>query len=294
MIHDLSHPSGGTTAHLMTNKFIWHSINKDVHCWARNCIACQTSKTSRHTESEIGEFPQPRRRFSHMHVDVVGPPPQSGGARYLLTIIDHSTHWPKATPMVEASTTSCAEALLSSWISRFRVTDSITTDRGSAFLSELWVSLECLMGTKLHSAMAYNPTANGMIERDHRSLKATLMARCTDKNWNTQLPWVLLGLHTAPKADGNASLANKVYGETLVVPGEFFPTSAGGADMPLLRLREFSRKFAPCHRTFTDRTSRYKPPTLGFCAYVFVMVDARRPPLMRPYRGPPRSHQAGA
>ncbi|XP_066980081.1 uncharacterized protein [Macrobrachium rosenbergii] len=186
------------------------------------------SKTSRHKESGIGELPQPCRCFSHIHVDVVNPIPQSGGARYLLAIIDHSTHWPEATPMKEASTTSCAEALLSSWISRFGVPNSITTDRGPAFLSELWVSLASLMGTKLHSTTAYNPTANG--------------------------------LHTAPKADGNASPAEKVYGETLVVPGEFFPPSAGGADMPLPRLTELSRKFAPCHRTPTDRTSRYNPP----------------------------------
>ncbi|XP_066967500.1 igE-binding protein-like [Macrobrachium rosenbergii] len=124
--------------------------------------------------------------------------------------------------MDEASTTSCAEALLSSWMSCFGVPDSITMDRGPAFLSELWVSLACLMGTTLHSTMAYNPAANGMVERAHCSLKAALMAHCTDERWREQLPWVLLGLCTAPKANGNASPAEKVYGETLAVPGEFF------------------------------------------------------------------------
>ncbi|XP_066956259.1 uncharacterized protein [Macrobrachium rosenbergii] len=98
--------------------------------------------------------------------------------------------------MEEASTASCAEALLSSWISQFGVPDSITMDRGSAFLSELWVSLACQMGTTLLSTTAYNPAANDMVERAHCSLKPALMARCTDKNWSTQLPWVLLGLRT--------------------------------------------------------------------------------------------------
>ncbi|XP_066956260.1 uncharacterized protein [Macrobrachium rosenbergii] len=135
IIHGLSHSSGHTTARLMTDKFIWHGINKDLR-----------------------------------------------GARYLLTIIDSSTYWPEATPMEEASTASCAEVLLSSWISCFGVPDSITTDRGStasprldrdpAFLSELWVSLACLMGTTLHSTTAYHPAVNGMVVRAHRSLKA--------------------------------------------------------------------------------------------------------------------------
>ncbi|XP_066981206.1 uncharacterized protein [Macrobrachium rosenbergii] len=134
--------------------------------------------------------------------------------------------------------------------------------------------------------MAYNPAANGMIKRTQHSLKAALIACCTDKNWNALLPWVLLGLRTVPKADGDASPAEKVFGETLVVPREFFPLSAGGTDTPLPRLRELSRKFTPCHRAFTDRTSRCNPPTLDSCAYVFVTVDARQTPLTRPYRGP--------
>ncbi|XP_066953390.1 uncharacterized protein [Macrobrachium rosenbergii] len=128
--------------------------------------------------------------------------------------------------MDEASTTSCTEALLFSWISRFRVPDSITMDREPAFLSELWVSLAHLMGTTLHSTTAYNPTANGMVERVHRSFKAALMARCTDEKWKEQLHWVLLGLRTTPKANGDTSPAEKVYGETLVIPGEFFLPSA--------------------------------------------------------------------
>ncbi|XP_066946106.1 uncharacterized protein [Macrobrachium rosenbergii] len=141
------------------------------------------------------------------------------------------------------------------------------------------------MGTTLHSTAAYNPAANGMIKRAHHSLKAALMARCTNERWKEQLPWVLLGLHTTPKANGGASPAEKVYGETLSVPGEFFPLLA---DTPLPRLRELAQKLAPCHKTFTDRTITYSPPALDSCAYVFVRVDACRLPLTRPYREPHR------
>ncbi|XP_066969236.1 uncharacterized protein [Macrobrachium rosenbergii] len=188
--------------------------------------------------------------------------------------------------MEGASTASCAEALLSSWISHFGVPDSITTDRGSAFLSELWVSLARLMGTTLHSTTAYNPIANGMVETAHRSLKTALMAHCTDENWKAQLPWVLLGLCTAPRADGDVSPAEKLYGETLAVPGEFFPPSVNGTDTPLPRLRELAQKFAPCHKTFIDRMNTYSPASLDSCTYVFIRIDVHCLPLTRPYRGP--------
>ncbi|XP_068229453.1 uncharacterized protein [Palaemon carinicauda] len=91
--------------------------------------------------------------------------------------------------MTEAMTQACAEALLSSWVSRFGVPDDITSNRGHAFLSEIWLALANLTGTALHSTTAYNPTANNMVERTHRALKASLMASCTDSDWKSRLPW---------------------------------------------------------------------------------------------------------
>ncbi|XP_066953385.1 uncharacterized protein [Macrobrachium rosenbergii] len=92
--------------------------------------------------------------------------------------------------------------------------------RGPAFLSELWSALAQLLGTRHHTTTTYNPAANGQVERFHRSLKSSLMARCTAEDWKHQLLWVLLGLRTAPRADGTPSAAEQTYGEPLVVPGE--------------------------------------------------------------------------
>ena len=286
IIHGLSHPSGRATAKLMTQKFVWHGINKDVRAWTLKCVSCQTSKVARHTESGTGTIPQPKRRFGHIHVDVVGPLPPSGGAKYLLTIIDRSTRWLEATPMVEATTNACAEALLSSWVSRFGVPDDLTTDRGPSFLSEIWAALAELMGTKLHSTTAYNPAANGMVERSHRSIKAALMARCTDYRWKDHLPWILLGLRTAPKSDSGLSPAEMVYGEALAVPGEFFPSDTTNSAIDLPRLREAANRFRPCIRTYSERKKPFTPKGLDSCPHVFVRNDAHRTPLTRPYRGP--------
>ncbi|XP_066939834.1 uncharacterized protein [Macrobrachium rosenbergii] len=144
------------------------------------------------------------------------------------------------------------------------------------------------MGTSLHSTIAYNPAANGMVERAHRSLKAALMAHCIDDNWKAQLPWVLLGLCTSPRACGDKSPAEKVYGESLAVPGELFSTAPDGADTSLPSLREVPQKSAPCRKTFTDRTHVYSPGVLDTCTHVFIRIDAHRPPLTRPYRAPYR------
>ncbi|XP_066963468.1 uncharacterized protein [Macrobrachium rosenbergii] len=142
------------------------------------------------------------------------------------------------------------------------------------------------MGTTLHSMMAYNPAANGMVERTHHSLKVALRARCTDENWKAQLPWVLLGLRTAPRANGEKSPAEKVYSEALVVPGEFFPMELDDPNTRLPRLKEIAKKFAPCRKTFTDNTHNLSPEGLKTCTHILMRNNAHRPPLTRPYRGP--------
>ena len=179
MVHGLSHPSRKTTVKLLKSKYVWDSIAADVKSWSTACIPCQKAKVIRHTESGIGRFSQPNRRFGHIHVDVVGPLPISQNCRYLFTIIDRSTRWPEAVPMTDASTESCVSALIESWISRFGLPDNITSDRGSVFTSNLWSQLAQRLGISTTTTTAYNPEANGMVERFHRTLKAALMSRCS-------------------------------------------------------------------------------------------------------------------
>ena len=284
LIHGISHPSARSTTFLLRQKFVWHGIAKDSKSWSRSCLACQTSKVHRHTESGVGSFPVPQRRFSHIHVDVVGPLPSSEEFKYLFTIVDRSTRWPEAVPMKAATTAACASALLSSWVSRFGVPLHITSDRGSTFTSSLWTALTQLMGSTHHPTTAYNPEANGLVERMHRTLKAALIARCTDASWISHLPWVLLGLRTTPKEGANVSSAEMVYGDPLVVPAEFFPGAPTSPD--LTRLRALVDKHAPCPQTYKNSRATHVPTSLSSATHVFIRTDSHRPPLTPPYTGP--------
>lgn len=289
VIHSLSHPSARSTLRMIKARFIWHSISRDVRTWARLCDACQRCKIGRHTESGIGEFPQPRRRFGHIHVDVVGPLAPSKGFRYLFTIVDRSTRWPEAIPMVESTASACASALLHGWVASKGVPDTITSDRGSSFTSHLWTSLASLLGVSRHQTTSFNPEANGLVERSHRSLKQALMTRLTGDDWVSQLPWVLLGLRTTPKEGLTHSAAEMTYGEAIAVPGEFFPSSGSAEELTgteLARVREVVGKFAPCRPTRTNQREAYIPKSLFETKYVFVRHDSYKPPLTPPYKGP--------
>ena len=44
LVHNRSHPSIRSTRKLISSKFIWAGLQKQVGIWAKECIACQTAK----------------------------------------------------------------------------------------------------------------------------------------------------------------------------------------------------------------------------------------------------------
>ncbi len=76
------------------------------------------------------------KRFSYVHIDIVGPlPAASSGFLHLFTIVDRSTRWTEAIPFKSTSTGDCAEAFFTGWISRLVVPSKDTSNRGVQFTS---------------------------------------------------------------------------------------------------------------------------------------------------------------
>ena len=146
------------------------------------------------------------RCFDQVHIDIVGPLPPSRGYSYLLTCIDRFTRWPEAWPMTDITAETVALTFANGWIARFGVPSTITSDR--QFESRLWTSLMQLLGCQHLRTTSYHPIANGIIERFHRQLKASLKAHTPAVHWIESLPLVLLGIRTALKPTYNAVRQN--------------------------------------------------------------------------------------
>ena len=96
---------------------------------ARACQDCARGKVMRHTKPPVLPIETPRRRFEHVHVDIVGPFPAEHGKKYILTMIGRTTRWPEASPINEMTADTVLQAFLDTWVALFGVPHTVTTDR---------------------------------------------------------------------------------------------------------------------------------------------------------------------
>ncbi|XP_037803973.1 uncharacterized protein LOC119598400 [Penaeus monodon] len=151
--------------------------------------------------------------------------------------------------------------------------------------STLWVDFEIrhlfhfaalgqLFGTSIYHTTAYNPEANGMVERFHRTLKAALMFQCSNSMWFSQLPWVLLGLER-PQRKGSKS-----------PPAEmrcFFPNAPSRTTTPDYDASSDSSTH-PANRP-TGHPNTVTSPKI-YAQRNILCTEVHTPPLTLPYSGP--------
>ncbi len=273
-IHGVAHPGIRATHRMISARFVWHGLSRDVGDWCRDYQTCQHGKVTKQPPAPLQEIPVTARHFSHVHVDLVGPlPPSEEGHMYLLTVIDRSTRWVEAMPLKNMETATCVENFVARWVARFGVPASVLSDRGAQFTSAAWVELCTRLGIQHMLTTAYHPQSNGMVERVHRQLKEALRALAAGAAWHSHLPWVLLGLRAAPKEESGCSSAEMMLGMPLQLPGELLlPEQVDPVD------RQRSLSYA----AIADSP----PAHLASACFVYVRRGGGVPPLAPLYWGP--------
>ena len=107
--HTLAHLGIHSTKCLMSAWWVWAGMAADVTQWCRDCQFCQQAKVTKQPRAAMQAIPIPTRRFSHIHINLVGPLPRSPeGANHLFTMVDRSSRWLEAIPLARTDMATIA------------------------------------------------------------------------------------------------------------------------------------------------------------------------------------------
>lgn len=155
--------------------FYWPGHFRDIQNWCQACGACATRKTPRpHNHAPLQPIPvgSPAQLVA---VDTLGPfQESSSGNRYILVVVDHFTKWSEAYAIPNQEATTVARKLTQEWFFRFSPPESLLSDQGEQFESQLIQEICRLLQIKKLCTSAYHPQCDGTVERYNRTLLSML------------------------------------------------------------------------------------------------------------------------
>ncbi|WVZ97821.1 hypothetical protein U9M48_043331 [Paspalum notatum var. saurae] len=134
----------------------------------------------------------PAWKWEDVHMDfIVGLPHTQKGYDSIWVIIDRFTKSAHFIPVKNRyHAQNYAETYVSRIVSLHGVPKTITSDRGSLFISRFWEQLQAVLGTKLIRSSAYHPQTSGQVERVNQILEDMLRACALtySTKWDECLP----------------------------------------------------------------------------------------------------------
>ena len=199
----------------------WEGMRSDIGQWSRSCIVCATHNPGRAVRTPLTPIPV-SGPFQRIGVDVVQLPKTKDGNQYAVVFMDYLTKWPEVFAVKDQTAATIATLLVEQIISRHGVPAEVLSDRGKAFLSELFREVEKILGFRKVNTTAYHPQTDGLVEHFNRTLIAMLSktSKKGGRDWDRRLPYVLFAYRATEQQSTLESPFFLLYGRDPRLPTE--------------------------------------------------------------------------
>lgn len=189
------HPGTHKTIELIKETFCWRGLRTEVKQFLRNCHACRRAKAPRHKKNGLLQpLLIPQRRWAYIAIDFVTGLPESNGNNAILTVTDRLTkaHHFIACRAGEFGTSAEATAIMlvrHVW-KHHGLCETIVSDRGTQFVSDMWKCFCKILGITRSLSTAYHPETDGQSENSNQYMEQylRLYVAYDQSNWDELLP----------------------------------------------------------------------------------------------------------
>ncbi|KAI2652427.1 Transposon Tf2-6 polyprotein [Labeo rohita] len=187
------HPGANYTLSLLSDRFWWPDMARDVRRYVQGCKECAMSKSPRHLPAgKLHPLPVPNRPWSHLGVDFMTDLPVSNENTCILVIVDCFSKFCRLIPLKKLPTAlETAEHLFNHVFRYYGIPEDIVSDREPQFISRVWKSFFKLLGVTVGLSSGYHPQTNGQTERKIQEVGRFLRTFCHghQNSWSQFLGW---------------------------------------------------------------------------------------------------------
>lgn len=191
LLHDeMGHFGRDRMLALMRDRFYWVYMNKDVAQWIASCQRCSRAKHPHLPESAPLTNISTSMPLELVCLDFLSLEKSIGGYESVLVITDHFTKYAQAIPTRNQTAKTTANVLYNNFILHYGIPQTIHSDQGRNFESDIIKELCAVMNIKKSRTTPYHPMGNGLTERFNRTLIEMLRTLTEDKKsrWKDHVP----------------------------------------------------------------------------------------------------------
>jgi len=193
----------------------------DVKNHCKSCLGCASrKKPPRASRAALCPIPV-AGPFDRVATDFLGPLPLTErGNRYIIVFTEYLTKWVEAFATPDTTAITTAKCLVEGVVCRHSAPNTLLSDRGTNYTSNL-VRENCkLFDIKKQFTSAYHPQTDGLTERFNKTLctMLSMYTSNTQKDWDQFLPYCLFAYNTAPQSSTEFSPFSLLYGRSPRLP----------------------------------------------------------------------------
>ena len=181
--NDVGHHGVYATNALLTERYWWPGMSRDIKWFIQTCHICQIRSTQQSLIPPVVATPAPL--FSKVYMDTMFMP-TSSGFKYISQGRCSLISWPEWAMLQKETGKTLGLWILRDFIYRWGLLREIVTDNGPAFLKAL-AYLEKHYHIKHIRISGYNSRANGLIERSHFDVRQAIFKACDgeESKWSS-------------------------------------------------------------------------------------------------------------
>ena len=205
------HPGREVLYALISRRFFWPGMSKDIRSFVQSCDGCGSNKAWRsRRQGFLKPLPIPDRIWSEISMDFITDLPGSEGCKNMIVVVDRLGKGVIADGLENIEAETVAKWFIRNYLPHHFLPAAIVSDRGSQFTSALWGRICKLLRIKRRLSTAFSPETDGSTERMNEVIE-TILRQYVDWSQHDWLEWLPIAVSAICGRDSASTGTNAFF-----------------------------------------------------------------------------------